>query len=59
MWKDPLSYVNSKEYRQINSDRMSKMQASGVLANNYTRAKHGTVTIGGKTNFYRSSWEVT
>ena len=58
MWKDPLSYVNSKEYRQINSDRMSKMQSEGKLSNNYTRTKHGTVTIGGKTNFFRSSWEV-
>ena len=58
MWKDPNSKVNSDEYKQKASDRMAKMQSEGKLTNNYTRTKHGTVTIGGKTNFFRSSWEV-
>lgn len=57
-WRDPGSIFNSDEHRQRQSDRMSKLQASGKLANNYSRAKNGTVIIGGKTHFYRSSWEV-
>lgn len=57
-WKDPSSYLNSEEYRQKQSDTMSKLQASGKLNNNYSRAKSGWFVIGGKKHFYRSSWEV-
>lgn len=56
-WEDPDYILNSEEYRQKMSDRMSQMQANGKLMKNYSRAKSGTITIGGKTNFFRSSWE--
>ncbi len=56
-WADKDSYLNSEIYKQKCSDRMSKMQASGKLMNNYSRVKNGAVEIGGKTYFYRSSWE--
>lgn len=57
-WSDQNYILNSPEYRQKLSDRMSKMQASGKLNKNYSRTKSGTVEIGGKQHFYRSSWEV-
>lgn len=58
MWADPQSKFNSQEFRQLKSDMMSNLQASGKLANNYTRTKNGTVNIDGKVYHYRSSWEV-
>lgn len=57
MWNNPNAKLRSEEHRQIKSDNMAKLQASGKLTNQYSRAKSGTITIGGKTNFYRSSWE--
>ncbi len=59
-WADPNSYLNSKEYRQIISDRQSKEMVNRLKnnpANQYSRVKRGTVEIGGKTFFARSSWE--
>jgi len=57
-WQNPNSVLNSKEYRQKLSDRMSIAQSKGIMNNNYSRVHSGTVIIGNKTNFYRSSWEV-
>lgn len=56
-WANPSSKFNSERFRQIQSDNMSKRQAEGKLLNNYSRCKSGTVSIGGKDNFFRSSWE--
>lgn len=58
IWRDPNSKQNSEEYKQKQSDHMSKLQASGKLNNNYSRTKSGWFIIGGKKHFYRSSWEV-
>lgn len=58
MWADKDSYLNSDEYRQIASNRMSLQQSNNTLTTNYTRCKHGVVVIGGKEHFYRSEWEV-
>lgn len=57
-WKNPNYCLRSEEYKQKLSDRMSMLQAKGVLNNNYSRVHSGTVIIGNKTYFYRSSWEV-
>ena len=57
-WKNPNYILHSEEYKQKISDRMAKQQASGKMANNYSKAKNGTVTLNDKTYFYRSSWEV-
>lgn len=37
---------------------MEKSQPSGFMNNSYSNTKSGTVTIGGKKHFYRSTWEV-
>lgn len=57
-WSNPTHFLNSDEHRQNLSDRMSILQSEGKLTNNYSRVNSGTVIIGGKTHFYRSSWEV-
>jgi len=57
MWANPKSIVNSKKHRQNISDRMSLIQSSGVMSNRYSRCKKGTIEIGGKSFFARSSWE--
>lgn len=60
MWEDPNSQVNSQEYRQILSDRASKSMAERRVNNPtsvYSNCKKGTIEIGGKVFFARSSWE--
>ncbi len=58
IWDDPNHRVNSDEYRQIISDRSSKrMSMQKNNSNMYSRGKRGTVEIGEKTFFARSSWE--
>lgn len=56
-WADPNSVFNSDDFKQKQSDHMSKLQASGKLNNNYSRVKNGTVEIAGRVIFFRSSWE--
>jgi hypothetical protein len=56
-YNNPFHPLSLDDNRQKLSDRMAKMQADGVLKNNYSRAKHGTVSIGNKAYFFRSSWE--
>jgi len=58
MWGNQDHWINSEEHKQQLSDRMAKMQAEGRFKNNYSRTHSGTFIIGGKTHFYRSSWEV-
>jgi len=56
MWKDPNSYLNSKKYRQILSDRASLLQRTKLFRNRYSRARIGKrEDLGGL--FVRSSWE--
>jgi len=57
-WSNKDHYLNSDEYKQIQSDRMMIDQSKGILGNGYSRTKSGTVIIGGKKYFYRSEWEV-
>jgi hypothetical protein len=60
MWEDKSSYVNSDEYRQKLSDRASKesnLRLSENASSIYSRVKHGTIVIGGREIFVRSSWE--
>lgn len=57
MWNDPHSYVNTQEYRQIVSDRMSLRQSNGAYKNPYSRCHQGKYDINGKLIFFRSSWE--
>jgi len=59
-WKNPNSKLNSEEFRQKKSDRMSifmNERLKNNSVNNYNRVKRGMVTIGGKKFFARSSWE--
>ena len=56
-WSDPYNYVNSDEYRQILSDRASKLQQKGIFKNRYSNSKKGTYNINGKKIFFRSLWE--
>lgn len=56
-WANPNSVFNSDDFKQKQSDHMSKLQASGKLNNNYSRVKNGTVEIAGRVIFFRSSWE--
>ena len=58
MWENPEFKLNSKEYRQILSDRMSNYQTSGKMRNGYSRGRQGTYDINGKKIFFRSLWEV-
>lgn len=57
MWSDPDHIVNSDEYRQKISDRMTKYRANNPYSNPYSRTKSGTVIVGGKTFYARSEWE--
>jgi len=57
MWGNKDSYLNSQEYRQILSDRASKMQNDNVMRSRYSRGKQGTYNINGKNIFFRSLWE--
>lgn len=57
LWNDPTSIFNSDEFKQKQSDNMSKLQASGKLNNNYSRVKNGTIEIANRVIFFRSSWE--
>lgn len=57
MWQNKDNYLNSKEYRDILSDRASKMQSNGILSSRYSRSKKGTYNINGKDIFFRSLWE--
>lgn len=57
MWETNV-YLNSEEYKQKISDRMVQtIKDKGMPNEMYSRCKRGNVTIGGKTYFYRSSWE--
>lgn len=56
-WSNENHFLNSQEHKQNQSDNMSKSRAKGILSSNYSRAKQGTINIGGKTIFVRSSWE--
>jgi hypothetical protein len=57
-WTDKNNYINTKEYRQLISDRASKLQQYGNLRNRYSRGRQGTYNINGKKMFFRSLWEV-
>jgi hypothetical protein len=58
MWANPDAKVNTPEFRQQKSDKMMKWQNERKdSGNNYNRVKRGTIEIGGKTFFARSSWE--
>ena len=56
-WENPNAYQNSDEYRQIQSDRMSKQVRINPPKNPYSRGKRGIVEIDGRSIFMRSSWE--
>lgn len=60
MWMDKDFKLNSEEYRQQLSDRMSK-QINDRLKNNphsiYSNSKKGMITIADKKFFARSGWE--
>jgi len=55
--EDPNNRLNSKEYRQMLSDRASKLQQTGVMRNRYSNTRIGTYDINGKDYFFRSAWE--
>jgi hypothetical protein len=60
MWKNPNSIVNTKEHRQKLSDRFSSImnkRLSDTSGNIYSKSKKGTIEIGGKKVFCRSTWE--
>ena len=60
MWSNPSSKVNTDEHRQLLSDRFSKNQNIRMKNNPssvYSKGKKGTISIGGKVFFARSSWE--
>lgn len=57
MWNDKQHRVNSKEYRQMLSDKASKQQNFGIQSNRYSRCKQGKYNINEKKIFFRSSWE--
>jgi len=60
MWADQNHVVNSEKHRQKMSNNSSKNMAKRLKenpSNLYSRVKKGTVTIGDKTFFARSSWE--
>ena len=59
MWEDPKSKFNSKEFRQLKSDRMSKWQSTRKdKGNSYSRTKKGWWSNGDKKYYMRSSWEM-
>ena len=60
MWQDPNSILNSLEYRQRVSNRMSKLmnyRLKNSASSIYSKSKKGTISIGGNIFFARSSWE--
>lgn len=58
MWKDPNCYLNSEQYRDEVSMRVSLQHAYHPQKENmYSRSQKGYVEVGGKIYFYRSSWE--
>lgn len=59
-WANPNNRVNSKEYRQELSDRMSKMMIDRIRTKGsvYSRTKNGWYKIGKDKFYFRSSWEV-
>ena len=60
LWANPNSKFNSQEFKQKQSDNQSKNMAKRLTEkpqSQYSNAKNGVVTIGGKTFFARSSWE--
>jgi hypothetical protein len=56
MWQDKNHYLNSEEYRQSISDRMSKTARN--RPNPYTRCRSGYYEKNGKKYFMRSGWEL-
>lgn len=55
-WKDPNSVYNSHDFKQRQSDQMSKRQRMGTLRNGYSRGAMGKrKDLNNK--FFRSSWE--
>lgn len=60
MWSDKDHKVNSDEYRQLLSDKLSKQMNEQSRKNPervYSRGRHGFIEIGGKRFYCRSSWE--
>lgn len=60
MWKNPNSKVNSKEHRQLLSDNSSRNMNIRMKENPNSvnsRSKKGSIEIGGKKLFARSTWE--
>jgi hypothetical protein len=58
-WADPNSKFNSEEFRQNQSDNMSKWQASREnRSNNYSRTKKGWWENGEKKYYMLSKWEM-
>lgn len=55
-WKDPNHMLNSKEHRQVLSDRMSKMVQQRPPENSFSRARYGKRPDLGNV-FFRSAWE--
>jgi hypothetical protein len=56
-WNDKDNKLNSKEYRQLLSDRMSNMQKTGKMRVGYSRGRQGKYNINGTNIFFRSLWE--
>lgn len=56
MWADPNSYVNSREYRQILSDRAVMLHKTSVFKNRYSNGKQGK-RADLDNRYFRSSWE--
>lgn len=59
-WADKNSYLNSSEFRQKLSDKASKQMILRIQKNPssvHSRSKKGTIEIGGKKIFARSTWE--
>lgn len=59
-WEDKNSGFYTKEFKKLKGENMRKiiLQRLKNGGNVYSRAKKAWVTIGDKTKFYRSSWEV-
>lgn len=57
MWKDKNHRVNSKEYRQMLSDRATNHATFRKPESMYSRAKNGKYDINGKIICFRSLWE--
>jgi hypothetical protein len=60
MWANPNSMVNSREFRQEQSDRMKKqihqrIKTKGTI---YSRTHNGWYVIGKRKIYLRSNWEV-